>query len=239
MRLVGERRALAALALAFFTLQFLLTAIFDDRVGELRAALAALGIAYGCGFVGVVAGWFWARWYSLGLAFSGLAMACIAAWQAGGFFLDLYILGGAHAVLGIGLLGAHAAEFYDGRRDWRERWKLDDAGVNRLGKAIMRAGASLPYLIVVGLVPRDSLGGEALGLLALAMGTAGLVGIVRLRTWAIFAFAFSALVSLGALGGVSAGVPPWLISAPAAAAALLAAAAAPFVRPLWQHLTRD
>jgi hypothetical protein len=236
MSLVGERRALAALALAFFTLQFLLSAIFDDRVPrEFTAVLVALGLTYGVGFLGVVAGWFWARWYCLGLAFSGLAMACIAAWQAGGFFLDLYILGGGHLILALGLLGTHAAEFFDGRRDWRERWKMDEAGVNRLGKAIMRAGASLPYLIVAGLVPRQSLGGEAMGLLALAVGVAGLAGIIRLRTWALFAFAFSALASMTTLAGVGSS---WLYVAPTAAAALLAAAVIPFARPAWHHLTR-
>src|SRR5262249_23650401 len=105
MRLVGERRAMAALVLAFFTLQYLLAGLFDDRLHELRYVLIALGAAYGCGFWGVVSCWFWARWYSLGLAFSGMAMACIAAWQAGGFFLELYILGGSHLALGIGLMG--------------------------------------------------------------------------------------------------------------------------------------
>src|SRR5262249_13330426 len=121
------------------------------------------------------------------------------------------------------------------RRDWRERWKMDEAAVNRLGKAIMRAGASLPYLIVAGLVPRQGLGGEAMGLVALALGVAGLAGIVRLRTWALFAFAFSGWASAAAL---SSGGATWLWAAPAAAATLLAAAVIPFARPAWQHLTR-
>jgi len=236
MRLVGERRAVAALVLAFFTLQYLLAGLFDDRLHELRYVLIALGAAYGTGFVGVVSGWFWARWYSLGLAFSGMAMACIAAWQAGGFFLELYILGGSHLALGIGLMGTESAAFYDGRRDWRERWKMDENAVNRLGKAIMRAGASLPYLIVAGLAPRQSLGGELVSVLALAVGIAGLAGIVRLRTWGLFAFGFSALASAATFS--DAGLL-WMPPAPLVAAALLASAVVPFARPAWQHLTRD
>ncbi len=200
--------------------------------------LIGLGVAYGCGFVGVVSGWFWARWYTLGLAFSGVAMACIAAWQAGGFYLELYILGGAHLAVVIGLLGVDSAAFYDGRRDWRERWKMDENAVNRLGKAIMRAGASLPYLIVMGLAPRQSLGGEALSVLALGAGVAGLAGIVRLRTWALFAFAFSALASVASFASLGSGLPVWLVSAPFVAAALLASAVLPFARPAWQHLAR-
>jgi hypothetical protein len=234
MRLVGERRALAALVLAFFMLQYLLSGVFDDRFRSLRYVLIALGSAYGCGFVGVVSGWFWARWYSLGLAFSGVAMACVAAWQAGGFFLELYILGGAHLAIGIGLMGTDAAAFYDGRHDWRERWKLDDNGVNRLGKAVMRAGASLPYLIVAGLAPRQSLGLEAVSLLALAVGLAGLAGIVRLRTWALFAFGLGAVASMSAFDAAG---PAWLASAPPLAAALLLSATLPFARPAWRHLT--
>jgi hypothetical protein len=230
---------LAALVLAFFTLQYLLAGLFDDRMHELRFVLIALGAAYGCGFMGVVSGWFWARWYTLGLAFSGVAMAGIAAWQAGGFFLELYILGGSHVALGVGLLGTDAAQFYDGRRDWRERWKMDENAVNRLGKAIMRAGASLPYLIVAGLMPRQSLGAEAVALLALTVGVAGLAGIVRMRSWALFAFGFGALASAASFGASAATLPPWLTVAPILGAALLASAVLPFARPAWQHLTRD
>src|SRR5215471_3195207 len=76
MRFVGERRALAAAVLAFFMIQLFLTGLLVD--GQLRLLFLALGLAYGTGFVGIVAGYFWARWYALGLAFSGMTMAVTA-----------------------------------------------------------------------------------------------------------------------------------------------------------------
>ena len=67
MRLVGERRAIAAAVLAFFMLQFLITGLLVD--GPFKGMLIGLGLVYGAGFFGVVAGYFWARWYALGLSF--------------------------------------------------------------------------------------------------------------------------------------------------------------------------
>jgi hypothetical protein len=154
----------------------------------------------------------------------------------------VYLIGGTHAAIAFGLLGGDAAAFYDGRRDWRERLKMDENSVNRLGKAITRAGASLPYLIIAGLAPRE---GEMLGALALGLGVIGLTGVVRMRTWGLLGLAGAAFASLAALSQGA----PWLASAANAdaqlliapsllAAALLVAAVAPWVRPAVRHLQR-
>jgi len=176
MSLVGERRAIAAAVLSFFMLQFIVGGLLGDE--QLRWVQLALGAAYLVAFTGVVAGWFWARWYTLGLTFSGLVLAVMIAWKIG-VDINFYIIGGGHLALGIGLLGTESATFFEGRKDWRERWHMDQNAVNRLGKAVMRAGASLPYLIVAGLMPRQ--GGMVFGVLALSLGLVGLSGVVRMR----------------------------------------------------------
>ncbi len=237
MRFVGERRAIAAAVLSFFMLQLILTGLLDD--GPFRPVLLGLGAAYLVAFIGVVAGWFWARWYTLGLAFSGLVMAVMAGWQNGMIAL-VYVLGGTHLAVGLALMGDDAAAFYDGRRDWRARWRMDDNSVNRLGKAVMRAGASLPYLIVAGLAPSQGMGTALVGFAGLLLGVAGLTAVIRLRTWGVLALA-AAAVTVAA----SAGAPPSLLATPSVvlapwiAAALLVAAVVPFVAPIARSLRRD
>jgi hypothetical protein len=229
MKLVGERRAIAAAVLSFFMLELILAGIIVDD--ELRAVRLGLGAAYLVAFLGVVSGWFWARWYTLGLGFSGFVLAVLTAWNVG-LVPEVFVIGGGHLALGIGLLGDEAAAFYDGRKDWRERWKMDQNAVNRLGKAIMRAGASIPYLIVAGLGPK---GGMAVGLAALLLGVAGFSGLVRLRTWGLLLLGAGAIVS-----AANPGVAWHDVSGPAAwlAAALLGAAVLPFFRPMLHSLRK-
>jgi hypothetical protein len=233
MRFIGERRAVAAAVLSFFMLQLLLSGLLDD--GPFRPVLLGLGVAYLVAFAGVVAGWFWARWYTLGLAFSGIVLAVMTGWQNGliGF---VYVLGGTHLAVGLALVGPDAASFYDGRRDWRDKWKMDENAVNRLGKAVTRAGASLPYLIVAGLAPKQGMG---LALAALILGAAGLSAVIRMRTWGLLALAGAAGVAIAAtadavpMAYVPWGPAPWL------AAALLTTAVFPFAAPICRSLRRD
>jgi len=238
MRLVGERRALAAAVLAFFLIQFLLSGLFNDS--PFRGMLIGLGLVYGAAFFGVVAGYFWARWYALGLSFSGLAMAVMTMIRGGEIGPAVVIIGVTHAIIGFGLIGPDAAAFYDGRRDWRERLKMDENAVNRLGKAVTRAGASLPYLVIAALQPRDD-SGYSLTALALGLGVVGLAGVVRTRTWGLFALGGAAVALAVSLGGVSLsafgpGLATPLALAPIAGAMLLAAALVPFAAPIARYL---
>ena len=173
MRLVGERKACAAIVLAMFSLLFLTNGLLGPPA--FAVLFYALGAAYLTAFFGLVAGWFWARWYTMGLA----------------------------------LVGKGPALAFDGRKDWRERWRMDDNSVNRLGKAVMRAGASVPYLIMAGLAPKQGMGAGALALLC---GPAASYAALDVRTTVPMA---------GAIAGV-----------------LLAAAVAPFARPLARALRR-
>ena len=65
MKLVGERRALAAAIMAFYVVMY---AIFAMLVPEENArAPAAVAGVYGLAFFALVAGYFWARWFAVGV----------------------------------------------------------------------------------------------------------------------------------------------------------------------------
>jgi hypothetical protein len=230
MRLIGERRAVAAAVLAYFGILFGSLAYMGPP--QLIAMFAGMGAAYAVAFVGVVALWFWARWFAIGLGFSGVVLAIIASFQLGEIMPALLFFGGAHAILCIALAGAGAASVYDGRKDWRERFRLDDNGVNRLGKAVTRAGASLPYLIMAGRAPKP--GPEwVLGAIAIAGGVLGIRGLLRMRTWGLFALAGAGIAALGIQPAFVSGevwVFPWM------GTALCAAAIAPFVPAMVRQL---
>ncbi len=256
MALVGERKACGAAVLAFFTSIFTINALAGPpNLAPLFGGLAAI---YGIAFFGLVAGWFWARWYATGVAFSGLAMAAMLGFQIG---LDpiVWIWGGAHAVILACLLGAGPASAFDARTDWRSRWRMDDQAANRLGKAVQRAGASLPYLVMAGLAPKQSMGGTAAfaAVAALVLGVAGLRALVRMRSWGVLAMGGAALLSMvAAASTVSVLMPAAAVAQsgvahtgyPIAAAiwsgagvlatVLLIGACAPFVRPALRYLRR-
>ena len=239
MRFVGERKALAALVLAVFGLLFLLNGLLGPA--QFQAMFLCLAGVYFLGFFGVVAGYFWARWYSLGIGISGVAMAVIGWWQIGAEPVLLF-WGAAHAVVSLVLIGKGPTAAFDGRKDWRERYRMDDDAANRLGKAIMRAGASLPYLIAAGLAPKQSLGLALLGFGVVALGVVALVGLFRLRVWGVLAVAATAALAAGTLGqevGWFAPAATNFTALPGAgivAAALLGLALVPFARPVVRFL---
>jgi len=232
MRFVGERKACAAAVLAFFATLFMLNGLVGPPA--FAPMFLALAGSYLTGFFGVVSGWFWARWFAMGLGFSGLILAALLGWQIG---LDpvVWIYGGSHAVVVLALLGQGPSSAFDGRKDWREKYKMDDSAANRLGKSIINAGASLPYLILAGLAPKQGMA-AALGFAALAAGVLGLRAMVRLRTWGVLALAAAAALVVGARGAgwnMMASGAEW---STIAAAVLLCAAVAPFVGPIARRL---
>jgi len=145
--------------------------------------------------------------------------------------------GAAHVVLCLALAGTGAAASFDGRRDWRERFRLDDNGVNRLGKAVTRAGASLPYLILAGLAPREG-ASLVLGAIALVAGVAGLRAIIRMRTWGLFALAAAGAAAMmvhpSVLAAGDVDVFAWPL--PWVGSFLCAAAVAPFLPDIVRSL---
>jgi hypothetical protein len=196
------RRAFAALVMSFFVTLFAFIAM--GAPPELKPVFAALALCYGVGFVGVVAEWFWARWYASGLCWSGV-MVAIASLVMLGWTPVLVYYGAAHAVVIALLAGKKMMERYDLQAAWRERYQMDDLGVVRLRKTVTRAAASLPSLIFWALGPKE---GQELafvgGVAALALAALGLRAVIRMRSWGVFALGGAALVTaaLSQLSGV-------------------------------------
>ena len=155
---------------------------------ELARACLALALCYGVAFVGVVAEWFWARWFATGLAWSGLMIAG-ASLVMMGWSPVLAIFGGVHGLVVLALMGKKMAARYDLQEAWRKRYSMDEFGVARLQKTVTRAAASLPSMIFWALGPREDGMTMVAGLAAVLLAAAGLRGLVRLRTWGVMALA--------------------------------------------------
>lgn len=238
--LVGERRALAAALLAFYGFLFLIVSLAPPP--GWGACFAALALIYGAGFFSLVAGYFWARWFSIGLGMSGLISAVVSMTQIG---LEPVLLfyGLTHGAVSLVLWGTPMAAAFDGKSEWRERFSLDENGTHRLGKAIIRAGISLPYVVMYALAPRDGATSLVFALAAAALAATGFVGLLKTRTWslgAILGAALALVVSLATMGStvtpMAGGYGLSLILLGIGGAALLAASTAPFVRPALHYL---
>ncbi|ACY15891.1 hypothetical protein [Haliangium ochraceum] len=236
MGFVGERKALASALLALYALIFFANAMLvpDQRLVPFLSSLAA---TYGLAFFSVVAGYFWARWFAIGLGLYGFSTGCLIIWQMGPEpLLVFYAL--THGSVSLLLWGKHVAAHFDGRTDWRERFHLDESATHRLGRAVIRVGLSLPFLLAYGLAPRDDA-----GQMLLAAGTAGAIclgiwGLLRMRTWGLLVIGAGALgVAASALTGASLTALNFDVSgAGLIAAALLGAALAPFAGPAVRFL---
>lgn len=223
--LVGERRAIAAAVLSFYGFIYLLMAFMaPPEVGPMMTAMASL---YAIAFFGLVAGWFWGRWFAQGIAYYGLAVGVLGMWQIGLEPVLIFVTA-SHAVIAALLAGEAMAEGFDGRVDWRARFHLDDLSVNRLGKSVVRGAMSLPILLVWALAPAQP--DHATAMIPLALGAAGVWALLRMRTWGVLALGGGAVVLAGqaASSGLAAMAIP--------AAVLMAAAAIPFAAPIARHL---
>jgi hypothetical protein len=240
MGFVGERKAISCAILALYTLIFILSAfsIPDPRLVPFLGSLAA---TYGLSFFAVVAGYFWARWFAIGLGLYGLSTGFLVIWQIGPEpVVVFYAL--THGAVSLLLWGPRVAAQFDGRTDWRERFHMDENATHRLGRAVIRVGLTLPFLLAYGLAPREDAGQMLLAAAAVGLAGAGIWGLLRLRTWGVLAMVAGALAI--ASSTVLATSPLFAATAVAgdvtgtglAAAILLAAAAAPFAGPMLRHL---
>src|SRR5262245_4648901 len=141
------RRALAALALGAFTTIFFLVSLNPDLPEGLWRVFAAWSACYGIAFVGVVAEFFWARWFATGLAWSGIMLAIAVLVQVG-WIPQFAFFGGMHVLIVVALMGKKMAARYDLQEAWRARYKVDEFGVARLQKTVTRAAATLPSMII-------------------------------------------------------------------------------------------
>ena len=241
MALVGERKAIVSAVLVLYALMFLVIALTapDESLVPYMGAMSAM---YGLGFFSVVAGYFWARWFAIGLGLYGLGVGALLLWQIGPDPIALFYTG-THGVVSLLLGGNRMAAHFDGRSDWRDRYHLDDNGTQRLGRAVIRAGVTLPVLLAYGLAPRESAMDALLVGSVVGLGLAGLWGLLRMRTWGIVALisgAIAVLASTAATAGIStasaAGAGMDLTGTGMAAAVLLLATSAPFIGPMVRYL---
>ncbi len=241
-KLAGERRALAAAVIGFYMSIFLLMSLLAEE--GMGPAFGGLAGVYGVGFVGLVAGYFWGRWFAIGLGISGLITAVMSIWQVGPEPM-LIIYGATHGAVSLALWGGKMSEMFDGRTEWRQRFHLDEHATKRLGKSVIRVGVSLPYIVLYALAPRESAMTGAL--VALGLATAGAWALFRMRTWGILALGGAAIATATTLcatqtysANLASGTGGTLVMDLAAlgvgATVLLAAAVVPFLAPAAKYI---
>jgi len=186
----------AALVACFFALLYSVVAL--NLGGEWQPAMFALGACYLTAFIAVVAPWFWGRWFAAGLGWSGALVGAVGLFMMG-WSWPLAIYAGLHGLLVLALAGRSMGQDYEQQAAWRERFKMDELGVARLGKTVTRSAASLPSLVLWALGPKEP--GQALvlgvGLTTVLVAGLGFRALLRLRTWGVFAVAGALLVAAG------------------------------------------
>jgi hypothetical protein len=113
---------------------------------------------------------------------------------------------------------------------------MDEHAVQRLGRSVIRAGVSLPMVLIYGLAPKQSTM-MVLSLGALVLVVLGLRGLIRMRTWGVLAIGAAGGLML-ALSGIQMATYEPLALQPALAGALLVFAAWPWAQPLARTLRR-
>ena len=162
----------------------------------------------------------------------GVIQGAVGVWQVGPEPVVLF-LGISHLFATLALWGAAMAVPYDGQTAWREKFHMDDNAVQRLGRSIIRAGVSLPMVLLYALAPKP----ETLGIVALVLATGGLVALVRLRSWGVLALGAAGVMLFVASGEdiVASGTAN---AASVLGGTLLLAATAPFVAGVARMLRR-
>jgi hypothetical protein len=234
MKLVGERRALSAATFAFYFLIFFLLAILGAVPAENTLSFYALAGCYGLAFFALVAGYFWARWYAVGLGLFGVILGAVGMWQVGPEPVMLF-LGGTHLLATLMLWGDAMSASYDGQTAWRQKFHMDDNAVHRLGRSVIRAGVSLPFVLIYAFAPKP--GGEMIvSLAALGVTVCGMGALVRSRTWGIFALGAAGMVLVALAAGDVVAHGELFALRPALGGALLLSAVVPWARPLVRAL---
>jgi hypothetical protein len=235
MKFVGERRALAAAVMAFYFLLYGVVALLEV-VPDFSTAFAAIAGVYGLAFFSLVAGYFWARWYTVGVGLYGVITAGAGMWQVGAEPVLLFV-GGTHLAATLLLWGEAMSQPYDGQTAWRERFHMDENAVQRLGRSVMKAGVSLPFILLYALLPRPESASTLGSIVAVLLAGLGLRALIRLRTWGVMALGAAGILMLSlAATDVATGGLTTAVMQPAIAGALLVAAAVPFVGPMVRWL---
>lgn len=242
MKLVGERRALAAIVFAFFFILFFLNGLsLGAPDGNFLFALAG---CYGLAFFALVAGYFWARWFAVGVGLFGVIIAAVSLWQAKSdpdlwelVWRTLVFFGGSHLLATVMLWGDAMAVPYDGQTKWREKLHMDDNAVQRLGRSVIRAGVGLPFVLAYAFAPKPESAQTALALTALALAGFGLRAVIRAKTWGVIAIGLAGATMITLAGAdLLMGAPDGWVLRPALAGGLLFSAAMPWFAPMVRSL---
>jgi hypothetical protein len=238
MKLVGERRALAAVIFAFYFLQYLMAVLMGGVPPELNKAFAAIAGVYGLAFFSLVAGYFWARWYSVGVGLYGVIIGVVALWKDPNGPQEVYMfILLTHLAAAAMLWGSKMSIPYDGQMAWREKFHMDENAVQRLGRSVIRAGVSLPFVLLYALAPKPE-SVEMIGAIAaLGLVVFGFRAVTQMKTWGVLALgaAGSILVAQSGTHVVQNGMTTSVL-APALGGVLLLAAAAPFIPAMFRYL---
>jgi hypothetical protein len=241
MKLVGERRALAAAVFAFWFLAYgvlVLGCHYGFFPPDFAKAFAAIAGVYGLAFFALVAGYFWARWYAVGVGLYGVITSVAGYWQSSPSDREvllpiLLFIGGTHLAATLLLWGNTMSGPYDGQTAWREKLHMDESAVQRLGRSVIRAGVSLPFVLLYALAPKPGGAELVVSIAALALAGLGLRATVKLKTWGVIALGCSGALMLGmASADLLVHGAGLFALRPALAGGLLVAAAAPFLQPM-------
>lgn len=203
---VGTRRAIALAVLGFIWTTYAWLGLAGPPA--FRPMFLGLSATYMVAFLGVGAGYFWGRWYAKGLGISG-------AWSLLGLGQvddprPLLVYAGMHIGVLLLLAGQQMVMSYEGKPEWRERLKVKDENVGRIG-ALVTTVASLLPMLVGQLLGRPS----AVEVVALGAAGVGLYLLLRMRTAGVFVLAAAGALALGFGGTASVAVGPEVVFLPA------------------------
>ena len=133
---------------------------------------------------------FWARWFAMGVGNFG-SLLLLVLFKIGPEPMILFV-GLTHLAIAAMLMGEGMAARYEHSETTRERWNFHEESLVLLRRAVKSAGSTLPFLILYALAPRP----EAIQMLALGLGSLGLFGLLRLRTWGLFAMGAAGTLAL-------------------------------------------
>jgi hypothetical protein len=98
------------------------------------------------------------------------------------------------------LWGNTMSQPYDGQLAWREKFHMDENAVQRLGRSVIRAGVSLPFILLYAFAPKPDAATMLLSISALVLAAAGLRGLVQLKTWGVLALGAAGALTLTMVG---------------------------------------
>lgn len=221
----------------FWSMIYLVLALAEAAGPQMGRVLYALAGVYGLAFFALVAGYFWARWFAVGLSLYGVLTAAFGMWQIGAEPVLLFV-GGTHLAVTIMLWGGSMSASYDGQTAWRQRFHMDDNAVQRLGRSVIRAGLSLPLVLTYALAPKPDSASLVISIAALALTGLGLRALVQLRTWGVLAIGAAGVLLLGLAGVELTGSYELAALKPALGGSLLLFAAVPWLSPMRSWIAR-